>query len=194
MTKLREHRPIRPGRAYAPYRPTQPGQATPFSSGAVRSAADCSHPRARGSEKAPIRVDAYGIGPLTHIVAEPGQAAAFQLFDQQYFVILDLEFSGGDPHGVFVSGSTGTLRGIHFRDIVVHGVSGDPKTKEGGLLVIAPGSEHQRFEDVLIDGVAAYGTSQWAGILVGGVNHGFLPDRAWRRRRRHCAVSSESRL
>src|SRR5581483_8454821 len=30
--------------------------------------------------------------------------------------------------------------------------------------------------DVLVDGVTAYETSQWAGIEVGDVTHGFLPE------------------
>jgi hypothetical protein len=72
------------------------------------------------------------------LVVEAGQAAAFQLLDQQYWTVEHLEFSGGDPHGVFVSGTSGVLRGIHIQDIVVHGVTGNPKTKEGGLLVITP--------------------------------------------------------
>jgi hypothetical protein len=99
---------------------------------------------------------------------------AFQLQDQQYWTIAQMEFSGGNPHGVYVSGTRGVLRGIHLRDIAVHGVTGAPKTKEGGLVVIAAGSGEQRFEDVVVDGVTAYGTTQWAGILVGSVNQDTL--------------------
>ncbi len=152
----------------------QPGDSLLFRRGSVCHG--MLEPKGSGTAGAPILLGAYGNGALPRIVAEPGQAAAFQLMNQQYWTIEHLEFSGGDPHGVFVSGTSGVLHGIHIRDIVVHDVMGNPKTKEGGLLVIAPGSDRQRFEDVVVDGVTAYGTSQWAGIMVGGVNHGYLPD------------------
>jgi hypothetical protein len=154
----------------------QPGDVILFRRGSV--CRGLLAPKGSGTESAPIRLGAYGTGALPRIAAEPGQASAFQLLDQQYWTVEQMEFSGGDPHGVFVSGTRGVLHGIHFKDIVVHGVTGDPKTKEGGLLVIAAGSDQQRFDDVVVDGVTAYGTSQWAGILVGGVNNGFLPDTA----------------
>ena len=154
----------------------QPGDSILFRRGSV--CRGLLAPKGSGTVNAPIRVGAYGSGALPRIVAEAGQPAAFQLLDQQYWTVEHLEFSGGDPHGVFVSGTSGVLRGIHIQDIVVHGVTGYPKTKEGGLLVITPGSDQQRFEDVVVDGVTVYGTSQWAGILVGGVNHGYLSEAA----------------
>jgi hypothetical protein len=154
----------------------QPGDAIHFKRGSVCHGLLA--PKGSGAEGAPIRLDAYGTGSLPRIEAEAGQSAAFQLQDQQYWTIAQMEFSGGNPHGVYVSGTRGVLRGIHFRDIVVHSVSGDPKTKEGGLVVIAAGSGQQRFEDVVIDGVTAYGTTQWAGILVGSVNQGYVAESA----------------
>src|SRR5581483_7037013 len=83
---------------------------------------------------------------------------------------------GGQPHGVFISGTKGILHGIHIQDVLIHDVTGEPKTKEDGLLVIAPGTEQQHFDDVLLDGVTAYRTSQWGGIMVAGVAHGFPPE------------------
>lgn len=135
-------------------------------------------PKGSGSAAAPIRLGAWGTGPLPKIQAEPGQESAFRLVDQEYWTVEHLEFSGGQPHGVFISGTEGVLHGIHIRDAVVHGVTGEPENKEGGLLVIAPGSARQTFDDVLVDGVTAYRTSQWAGILVGSVSLGFLPESA----------------
>ena len=133
-------------------------------------------PKGSGSATAPIRLDAYGTGPLPQIRAEPGEEAALKLFDQEYWTIEHLDFSGGQPHGIFVTGSRGVLHGIHIRDVVIHDVTGQPKNKETGLLVIAPGSERQHFDDVLIDGVTAFHTTQWAGIMVAGVPHGFPPE------------------
>jgi hypothetical protein len=110
--------------------------------------------------------------------AEPAAEAAFRLLDQEYWNIEHLEFIGGNPHGIFISGTQGVLHGIHLRELIVHGVTGEPKNKEGGLIVIAPSGAHQRFDDILVDGVTAYGTSQWAGILVGSLAFGFLPEEA----------------
>ena len=132
-------------------------------------------PKGSGNAKAPIVIDAYGEGPLPVIQAGPGAEAAFRLFNQEYWTVRHLELIGGDPHGVFISGSRGVLHGIHLQNLVVHGVTGKPKTKESGLVIIVSGGAAQRFDDVLVDGVTAYGTSQWAGVMVGGVAHGFLP-------------------
>jgi len=135
-------------------------------------------PKGSGAPGAPILLDAWGEGPLPKVQAEPGAEAAFRLFNQEYWTVEHAEFIGGQPHGVFVSGTEGVLHAIHIRGILVHGVTGEPKTKEGGLVVIAPGSAAQRFEDVQVDGVTAYGTSQWAGILVGSLAFGVLPEPA----------------
>lgn len=154
----------------------QPGDAVLFRRGSVCSGMLA--PRGSGSATAPIHLDAWGSGPLPRIEARSGDEAALKLTDQQYWTIEHLEFSGGDPHGVFVTGTTGVLHGIHIRDVLVHDVGGEPKSKEGGLLVVAPGSRTQRFDEVVIDGVTAWGTSQWSGILVGGVAQGVLPESA----------------
>lgn len=133
-------------------------------------------PKGSGTASAPIVLDAWGDGALPKIHAEPGAEASFRLFNQEYWTVQHLEFIGGQPHGIFVSGTQGVLHGIHIRHAIVHGVTGEPQNKEGGLVVIAPGSAAQRFDDVLVEGVTAYGTSQWVGILVGGVAYGVLPE------------------
>lgn len=133
-------------------------------------------PKGSGSAAAPIRLDAWGSGRLPQIHAQTGEPAALKLFDQEYWEIAHLEFAGGEPYGVFISGSKGILHGVHLHDLVVHDVTGEPKNKETGLVVIAAGTEQQHFDDLLIDGVTAYHTSQWAGIMVAGVAHGFPPE------------------
>ena len=135
-------------------------------------------PKGSGTAAAPIILGAWGIGPLPKVRSEPAAEAAFRLLDQEHWTVEHLEFIGGQPHGMFISGTQGVLHGIHIRDVIVHGVTGEPKNKEGGLVVIAPSGARQRFDDVVVDGVTAYGTSQWAGILVGSVAFGFLPDEA----------------
>lgn len=133
-------------------------------------------PKGSGTAAAPIRLDAWDTGSLPKIVAKPGEHAALLLSNQEYWTVEHLEFSGGNPHGVFVTGTRGILHGIHIRDIVVHDVTGTPKHKEGGLLVVSPTRQQQRFDDVVIDGVTVYRTSQWVGILVGGGPFGFPPE------------------
>ena len=136
-------------------------------------------PKGSGEPDAFITLGAWGTGPLPVIQSGPQYEAALKLYDQQYWRVESLEFSGGQPYGVFVSGSRGVLHGIHIVNVVIHDVTGVPKIKDTGLLVVGHGSKKQRFDDVLIDGVTAYRTSQWVGILVGGAAFGFIPEE-WR--------------
>jgi Right handed beta helix region len=149
----------------------QPGDSISFRRGSVCSG--LLSPKGSGAGSAPIRLGAWGVGPLPRIQALRDQKAALTLFNQEYWTIEHLDFSGGRPYGIFVSGDKGVLHGIHIRDVVVHNVTGEPRDKESGLLVIAAGAEQQHFDDVLIDGVTAYGTTQWTGMMVAGVTHGF---------------------
>ena len=124
-------------------------------------------PKGSGGPSQPIRLAAYGTGALPIVDAAGGEAAV-KLFDQQHWHIETIEATGGNPYGIHVSGSRGTLRHFRIRNAVVHGVGGEVKAKTSGLLVVAAGGGGQTFEDVLIDGVTAYATTQWAGILVQG--------------------------
>jgi len=133
-------------------------------------------PKGSGAAGSTIKLGAWGDGPLPRIQSGPDQEAALKLFNQEYWDVDSLELIGGQPHGFFVSGDQGVLHHIHVMNVVVHDVTGEVKAKEGGLLVISPGKVEQRFDDVLVDGVTAYGTSQWAGILVGGGDFGYPPE------------------
>lgn len=151
-----------------------PGDSIQFKRGSVCSG--MLWPKGSGSATAAIRLDAWGKGALPQIHAQAGEPAALKLFDQEYWTISHLEFAGGEPYGVFISGSKGILHGMHLHDLVVRDVRGKPKNKETGLVVIASGTEQQHFDDLVIDGVTACHTSQWAGILVAGVSRGFPPE------------------
>ncbi len=133
-------------------------------------------PKGSGAVGASIHLDAWGVGALPSIRAVAGQKAVLKLSNQEYWSIQHLDFAGGDPYGVFITGTQGILHGIHIGDVVVHDVTGKPRDKETGLLVIAAGTQQAHFDDVSIDGVTAYGTSQWAGIMVAGVRRGFPPE------------------
>ncbi len=137
-------------------------------------------PHGSGSAQAPIRLTAYGEGPRPRIVAPAGAVDALRLFNQEYWDIDSLDISGGTTHGVFISGNQGVLHHIHLKNLAVHDVmGGEMKHKESGLVVISPGSVNQHFDDVLVDGVTAWNTNQWVGILVGGGDLGYPPESDW---------------
>lgn len=76
-----------------------------------------------------------------------------------------IELTGGSPYGLYVGGSAGRLRHFRLRDVVVHDVTGDPKSKATGLVVVlARGAA--TIADVVIDGVVAHRITQWAGVIV----------------------------
>jgi len=124
-------------------------------------------PKGSGEPGRPIRLAAYGEGPLPVVDAKGGEAA-LKLFNQQYWQIETIEAAGGSPYGIHISGDRGTLRHFRIRNVVIHDVGGEVKAKTSGLLVVAAGGGDQSFEDVVIDGVTAYDTTQWAGIIVNG--------------------------
>jgi hypothetical protein len=137
-------------------------------------------PKGSGSASANIRLTAYGAGARPKVIAGKDDEEAFKLFDQQYWDVDSIEFSGGRIFGMFVSGQTGILHHIHLRNLVVHDVHGsDVKHKESGLVVISPSKVEQHFDDVLVDGITAFDTNQWSGILVGGGNFGFVQEKDW---------------
>ncbi|MBZ5583153.1 MAG: right-handed parallel beta-helix repeat-containing protein, partial [Acidobacteriia bacterium] len=125
-------------------------------------------PKGSGEDGRPIRAGAYGEGPLPIIDAGSGEAA-IKLFDQQYWEIEKLETVGGNPYGVWIGASPGSrpLRHFVLRGLVVHDVGGTPKRKASGLVVIT-GADGVALEQILVDGITAYRTSQWAGIYVSG--------------------------
>jgi hypothetical protein len=137
-------------------------------------------PKGNGSDSAPVRMTAYGVGVRPKIVADSGSEEVLKLFNQEYWNIDSLDFSGANTFGVFISGDKGILHHIHLANLLVHNVGGaEMKHKESGLVVISPGSVDQRFDDVLVDGVTAYNTQEWVGIMVGGGNFGWPPETTW---------------
>lgn len=149
----------------------------------LRRATECHGtlaPKGSGAEDAPARITAYDEGPLPKIIAPPQSEEAFRLFDQQYWDVDSLDLSGGSTYGIFISGDRGVLHHIHLTNLAVHDVlGGEMKNKDNGLVVVSPGSVDQHFDDILIDGVTAWNTHQWAGIMVGGGNLGYPPESTW---------------
>jgi hypothetical protein len=125
-------------------------------------------PKGSGDEGRPIRIGAYGRGARP-IIDGGGEQAALKLFNQQGWEIDDLETTGGNPHGLFIGGDAGRLKHFRVRNTVVHDVTGEPKVKHTGLVVIA-GSGGATLEDIVVDGVVAHHTTQWAGVIVLGAS------------------------
>jgi len=144
-----------------------------------RRGSECSgslRPQGSGQPGNPIRLAAYGTGPLPIIRALPFDDATILLSDQEYWEIENLEVIGGQTFGIHITGvQPGTLRGFRIIDTVVRDVTGVPTNKESGLVIVSPGSADTLFDDVVIDGVEAHHSTQWAGILVGGDDFGYMP-------------------
>jgi hypothetical protein len=128
-------------------------------------------PKGSGSAQAVITLSAYGEGPLP-VIDGSKQKAGLQLLNQQYWEIENLEIIGGSPYGLHISTDSTSIRHLHLRNLVIHNVQGEPTTKESGLLIVAPSANATgTISDVLVDGVTAYDTTQWAGILVTGASY-----------------------
>ena len=129
-------------------------------------------PKGSGEAGKPITLAAYGKGALPIIKAGDNEQA-LKLYDQQYWHIQELETSGGKRYGIYIGGSEngGSLYHLYLKDLVVHDVYGDAvDSKATGLVVFLPGGGDNRFVDVVVDGVTAYNTDQWAGITILGSN------------------------
>lgn len=130
-------------------------------------------PSGSGVEGNPIRLTAYGSGPRPQIIAAPSDRQVLQLFNQEYWQVDSLDLSGANKYGVFVSGDKGTLHHIYLKNLYVHDLHGGAlQNKDNGLIMVGASSHDMHFEDVLVDGVDAAHTNQWAGILIGGGNFG----------------------
>jgi|HubBroStandDraft_6_1064221.scaffolds.fasta_scaffold60714_2 hypothetical protein len=155
--------------------PFQPGDQIALARGTVCRGGFA--PQGSGSEGWPIRLTAYGHGLRPRIVAPPMERQILLLFNQEYWQIDSLDLSGADEYGIFVSGDKGLLHHIYLKNLYVHDVTGGAlKNKDNGLVVVGPSSAAAVFNDVLVDGVDAAHTNQWAGILIGGGNYAYTPD------------------
>jgi hypothetical protein len=125
------------------------------------------------SSSAFITIGDYGTGALPIINGGSNQSA-IKLYNQSYWHIQNIETTGGNPYGIYVSGNvSATLTHFRVTNVVVHDVAGTTTSqKENGLIVFIPGAALTLFDDVVIDGATVYNTQQWAGILVGGDDYG----------------------
>ena len=119
----------------------------------LRRGSECDgalRPQGSGQPGDPIRLAAYGIGPLPIIRATPSDEAAIRLSDQEYWEIENIEVVGGNTFGIHITGiENRTLRGFRIIDTVVRDVTGVPSNKESGLVVVSPGAPLTVFDDVV---------------------------------------------
>lgn len=161
--------------ALAQSRPYAPGDRIALARGTTCRGAFT--PQGSGTSEHPIRLTANGSGPRPRIVASGQDRQALLLFNQQYWQVDSLDVSGSNKYGIFVSGNHGTLRGISLKNLYVHDVlGGELKNKDNGLVIIGPSGPDTFFDEILVDGVVAAHTNQWAGILIGGGNYGYKDD------------------
>ena len=124
-------------------------------------------PKGSGEPARPILIGAYGDSGQLPVIDGSGADAAVKLLDQSHWVVEMVETIGGNPYGVYVGGTSGELKGFVLRNLVVHDVAGEPKSKTSGLVVVAT-ADSARMADVMIDGITAFNTTEWAGIIVNG--------------------------
>jgi hypothetical protein len=153
--------------AAAEARPFAPGDRVALARGTTCHGSFA--PQGSGVEGRFIRLTAYGHGARPKIAAQASARQVLLLSNQQYWQVDSLDLSGGNTYGVFVTGNRGPLHHLYLKNLSVHDVEGGRlKNKDNGLVVVGPSGPAAVFYDVLIDGVDAAHTNQWAGILVGG--------------------------
>ena len=127
-------------------------------------------PQGSGSAAAPVLIASYGDGPLPRIQAPAGAESSLHLHNQEFWTISQLDLAGGTHAGVSITASQGTMHQILLRDLRVHDVTGAVRAKEDGLVTIHPVTPTASFDGILVDGVQAFNTSQWAGIFIAGAS------------------------
>ena len=148
----------------------QPGDSILFARGSV-----CTgqlKPQGSGNSTAVITLADYGQGALP-IISAGTSPSALTLSDQSYWEIKNLETTGGDPYGIWITGKTANavISHVYLSNVVVHDVTGTPSQKASGLIVFHTTGAGESFNDILVDGATAYNTSQWAGLYADGATY-----------------------
>ena len=128
-------------------------------------------PLGSGEDGVPIHIGAYAEGALPRIHAGTKDEEALRLFNQSFWEIDSLDLSGGVVQGIFAGSDGASLQHLYLRDLRVHDVRGPLKHKESGLIVVWAKGEGAGYDDVRLDGITAFNTTQWSGIFVSGTSH-----------------------
>ncbi len=148
----------------------QPGDTILFERGSV-----CTgqlKPQGSGTSSAVITLADYGNGALP-IISAGTNPSALTLSDQSYWEIKNLETTGGDPYGIWITGNAANavINHVYLSNVAVHDVTGTPTQKASGLIVFHTTGAGESFNDILVDGATAYNTSQWAGLYADGATY-----------------------
>jgi Right handed beta helix region len=125
-------------------------------------------PQGSGAANAPIVIDAYGTGAQP-VVSGGSAEGALKLFNQQYWEINNLEITGGNRYGVYVSGNTPntSINHVYLRNLNVHDATyTSTKRSDSGEVFVSTNAAGQILNDVLIDGVTAHDSHVSEGIFV----------------------------
>jgi hypothetical protein len=135
-------------------------------------------PQGSGNSTSPITVDSYGTGALPIIAAASTATAAFELDDQSYWTVQDLQITGGVDYGVYVTGDTANaaLTNIDLTNLDVSGATGVTKVRgDSGEVYVYPRGSDETISNVTINGVTAHDSDVGEGIFVGGAYGSFPP-------------------
>ena len=122
-----------------------------------------------GTASQPIHIQANGAGLLPSIQATPGSDAALLVQNVSYWDIKNLALSGGRLAGLLVRADQKQEHSLHFEDLIVRDVDGLLTGKTSGLILVE-GVSQGSIQDLKIDGVQAFNTSLWAGVIVMGAS------------------------
>ena len=126
-------------------------------------------PAGSGTQDAPITIGAYGDGPAP-VIDGGSQESALRLYNQQGWHIENIETTGGVRYGLHITGDTTPMSHFRITNVAVHDVYGSLTSKRSGLIVL-DAFKAATINDVIIDGVTAWNTTQWAGIKVSGAEN-----------------------
>jgi hypothetical protein len=118
-------------------------------------------PSGKGTEQAPIRIEAYGDGERPRIDAEGKKKAGLLLRNPSYWEVRGLEITNtdgtdkdqGELFGIYVlaQGEEGIYRHVHIDDCYIHDVNGKVAGKRrGGIHVHVKDLDATRFHDLRI--------------------------------------------
>ena len=154
----------------------QPGDQILFARGTTCNGSLA--PQGSGTSGTPISIDAYGSGALPVIAAGSGATAAFELSDQSYWTVQDLQITGGVDYGVYVTGDTANaaLTNIDLINLDVSAATGTTSVRgDSGEVYVYPRGTDETISNVLINGVTAHDSNVGEGIFVGGAFGAFPP-------------------
>lgn len=120
-------------------------------------------PQGSGEAGNPIIFDKYGTGAKPHIATNGAHLYAFELYNQQYIEINNLEISNlGSSELAHRTGikirakDAGVIRHIYLKNLHVHDVNGNSALKDwdnGGIYYVVEGnSVPTKYDDILIEG------------------------------------------